>query len=761
MNQKFYSFLNSYGFPMGIVYWIFLCFSVPFFLFSTFLFSTTNYKDVDWNDRLEEYEKKEIERKVHPIELRIRLSERRLDAWTGLESRLKIFRDQSYSLYDPTRSPFNERVSRSTQPEFFTVTSDRSALSGEYSFGILQIAKKDRIGTKAFSKEQTLSPSSFQIRAGEEIVEIDFSKGGTLRDLYEGIYNIPNKPFDITLIPVRKEEEMLLISSKKNGLKNRILFSGDLEFFREVGFLSLPKDREKTEQGWDWKVLDRQLFQGDYSISSDGILSLKNQSMLGISFPKTLPLTPTMVVELRFRSQKVEKEEIPLKEKEKKEPKELPPLGMEQTVDIGDNQIRTVPLIPFLIRSSEEEQFILADETEKTKEANETLTVEAVEEKETENPKRAWIQLVSSETLSTKEQSLISTQGEWKTLRLELQDLIEEKFPLRKIIFRNESKEEQYELDQLKIHDPFAGAEEYNFLERAQNAQFQLNGVELSREKNEINNVIQGVNITLKKPGEGKIIVGSNADRILEEIKKFLDEYNNVMLYLKNLMDLNTKPIFTFADLEERDKEWENKSYEELEFARLSGERYQGYMRSEQSLRSLKTQLRGKMVTTPYERDSSESIRFLQQIGFQNPENFAEAVDLENVRAGYLVLDEEVLKSSLKSNQEEVLRILAHSSEGTLIKNKGIAVQIVQILDNHVKKNLRDESGRTQTGLIALKKKSLETSLRLNQKRLSNAQELVQKRKERFQKDINKILQAQEQGEFRRQQIQNSLNLQR
>ena len=295
MNQKYSSFLYFLGFS-GFVS---IFFVVPFLLFSN-----TDYRNVDWDERLEEYEKKELSRRVHPIELRIRLSEKRLEAWTGLAMRLKIFRDQSYLLYDPTRSPFSERVSRSSHPESFTVTSDRSALSGEYSFEVLQTAKKDRIGTKAFPKEKTFSGASFQVQSGEETVDVDFSKGGNLRELYEVMYHIPNKPFDITLIPVMGEEEMLLISAKKSGVKNRLLLSGDSGFFREIGFLS--QDSEETEQSWGWKDLDPQVFQGDYSIHSNGILTLKKQSRLGIRFPKTLPLTPSMLVELRFRSQKRE-----------------------------------------------------------------------------------------------------------------------------------------------------------------------------------------------------------------------------------------------------------------------------------------------------------------------------------------------------------------------------------------------------------------------------------------------------------------------
>ncbi len=74
-----------------------------------------------------------------------------------------------------------------------------------------------------------------------------------------------------------------------------------------------------------------------------------------------------------------------------------------------------------------------------------------------------------------------------------------------------------------------------NRLQKAQDAEFKYNGVEIQRESNKIEDLINGVTINLQNTGSSTVSITSNVDDMVDTIKKFVADYNAMISNLQSL----------------------------------------------------------------------------------------------------------------------------------------------------------------------------------------------------------------------------------
>ncbi|MBT3924192.1 MAG: flagellar filament capping protein FliD [Nitrospina sp.] len=80
-----------------------------------------------------------------------------------------------------------------------------------------------------------------------------------------------------------------------------------------------------------------------------------------------------------------------------------------------------------------------------------------------------------------------------------------------------------------------------NFTETqsAQNANFILDGVSITKSGNVISDVIDGTILTLESAGSGIVTLSSDTDTIKEKIQSYVDGFNELMVHLNDLLALN------------------------------------------------------------------------------------------------------------------------------------------------------------------------------------------------------------------------------
>ncbi len=92
-------------------------------------------------------------------------------------------------------------------------------------------------------------------------------------------------------------------------------------------------------------------------------------------------------------------------------------------------------------------------------------------------------------------------------------------------------------------YDPVNTDEQLSETVAAQNSQVKINGLTLTQNSNELNDSITGLNLTLKKAEDGKIItldVTQDKEQFKTLVKDFVKKYNDTMGYLNNISGYNS-----------------------------------------------------------------------------------------------------------------------------------------------------------------------------------------------------------------------------
>lgn len=97
----------------------------------------------------------------------------------------------------------------------------------------------------------------------------------------------------------------------------------------------------------------------------------------------------------------------------------------------------------------------------------------------------------------------------------------------------------------------------------AQNANFVLDGVAITKSGNVVSDVIDGTILTLESAGSGTVTLSSDTDTIKEKIQAYADGYNELIVHLNDLLSLDTDTLetsvlfanFTVQNLQQRLRE--------------------------------------------------------------------------------------------------------------------------------------------------------------------------------------------------------------
>jgi len=88
---------------------------------------------------------------------------------------------------------------------------------------------------------------------------------------------------------------------------------------------------------------------------------------------------------------------------------------------------------------------------------------------------------------------------------------------------------------------------------QASDAEIRIDGILIRRDTNEIDNLVEGVNITLTKTGESRISITQDTDKITEKMQEFVTKYNELLDSVKSLTnyDEDTKVAGVFQSSSE------------------------------------------------------------------------------------------------------------------------------------------------------------------------------------------------------------------
>lgn len=222
----------------------------------------------------------------------------------------------------------------------------------------------------------------------------------------------------------------------------------------------------------------------------------------------------------------------------------------------------------------------------------------------------------------------------------------------------------------------------------ATDAEIEINGDTVNvakRSTNQISDLIPGITITLKEEGTVTLGVELDQDKIVENVKAFVDAYNAVVDYI------NQHKKF---------------SYDE---ATQTGTK--GALFGDSALMSIESQLRGLLLETVEGVD--KSVGLLSVIGIKG------ASGVEGAKSGRLEFDQELFKAKLEANFDDIAKLFGAATSG---ETKGVFTRIHDALFDWT----------SSKGILKLKTDTLQRQMSELDKQVAAMEDRLAKREEYY-----------------------------
>jgi flagellar hook-associated protein 2 len=571
-------------------------------------------------------------------------------AWVNLNQQMVSVRDSAQNLYG-FQNPFNNKIANSSDDSVLTATADRTATDQEVNILVKRIAASDRFLSKSLPKDYRAPAGVYTFRIGEEEVRINF-RGGTLKELADAINTKSDGLLEASVVSDSKNTQVFLIESTKTGARNTLRFQDQAAAFgEEAGIIERSLEASRTIS------LSPSVVEGEGFSVSEGTLHLNPASEVRIPLRPAHTMNPNMVLSLEAWVERLPEETY--EEPTRPPGPSLPSVGGIEFEGIGVESARSRTVLP-------------------PWEPPEPPT-------RVDDPKILFVREGDSLTALPP----LQDSGDFLPLQFQASQLPQR---IDGLVVRNRNTYRKVHLRNIRIYDKTARGEyrAVNPLSSAEDAVIEMNGIEVTRESNEIDDLLPGVNITLH--GAGVAPVSLSVARDLESIKEslynFIGYYNRLLMHVDILTRRDEQVLESAVFLDDKEQE---QAEEDL-----------GLFQGNTTLMQLKSRLQ-RIMMDPHPTDGGRSLSLLAQIGITTSGGTFQTsgtIDRNRLR-GYLQIDEDKLEESVTRMGDWVKQLFGYDSDNDLTVDTGAAYQV----DTYIKAYV--ETG----GIVANRMAALDSSI--------------------------------------------------
>jgi flagellar hook-associated protein 2 len=608
----------------------------------------------------------ELERQpVRRMETRVETYGEQQDAWRSMGRTLGQLRDASRRMYG-FENPFRDRIASSSDQSVLTASATRQARESIEELTVLQTAGRDRFASRPVDRDFRVTPGRYQFSVGDEERTFRFG-GGTLEDFSDAVNERLGSIVRTAVVPDTRETRVFVVEGLQEGSEAILGFGEDAApLMEEIGVLAPARQ-------------DRQV-----SLLSESPLRLEPGTTDEIRLDSPFPIEPGMVLRFEART-----EEIP------REPWSPPPVPPGPDVP----QRGSVTL----------EGITIEDETVPL----------ALPEQETPQPPRLVEDnravAVNGPGGTRSELPPLPEAATFQTVEIPASQLVA---TAQSFSFQNLNTDRALEVRNIRILDPTTrgGGSPRNVLDSARDARIRYNGIEITRGSNEIDDLIPGVTLTLRRPSDEPVEVDiqPNREAAKDSIIEMVGYYNQV------IRDIN---IYTRNEPALIDQiEYFDEAERELMESRL------GIFQGDSSLNQLRTRMQTIMMNA-YDTGGRDSYALLAQIGVStNASGAGGGVDSARLR-GYLEINESQLDEALNRDFEAVGRLFGQDTDGDLAVDRGVAVALEQFVSPYVRTG----------GIVASRTDSLSTQINQTEDRISRYNDRLEDYEQQLRRDFGQM----------------------
>ena len=225
-------------------------------------------------------------------------------------------------------------------------------------------------------------------------------------------------------------------------------------------------------------------------------------------------------------------------------------------------------------------------------------------------------------------------------------------------------------IERVNGDDGAAGFRPLNAVSTARDAIISMEGIEIQRPSNEINDLIPGITITAKNVSDKpvKLQVETDGDAIKEAIINLVGNYNRLMA------EINVLSSFRGLKGESDD----TRVIDELTYLtseeRADYRKKLGAFQGDSTLMQMRNSLM-RIVSSSYPTSEDSTLTLLAQIGVGTDVRRSGGTDVSRLR-GYLEIDEKVLDAAIASKLPAVRQLFGFDTTGDLLVDSGIAYSL-------------------------------------------------------------------------------------
>ena len=624
-------------------------------------------KIIDDLMRLERIPKERTEKGIDDLEAK-------KTYWQDVGARISSMRESARMLYS-FQNPFNERIVKSTDESVITASASREAGEQTYSFTVKQTAQADRFLSSPLDEKMKIEAGTYIFSVGESEISINF-RGGTLKDFVEAVNRRGQDKISASLLAIQVGTKSLLIESKLTGAENRLGFSGDAAALAiKLGMMEQGNDT-RTEIQITESTVKSTGGEDSFKIN-DGALQVPAQS--SVSLPVGISLASDSPVLLKLEtSTKVESSgifQIP-----------QPPPG---------------PSVP----SGSVSYSGITIENEPSYSPLPEWTPPAAPQRHDD---MAVLSLVFSDGSSAKLPP-ISDSSDFVSRQYLLSGIAQGR-TIVSLNVENTNTHREVSIGKIEIFDPTVttgGLIPLNSVSTARDAIITMEGIEITRPSNSINDIIPGLTLNVKGVSDkpALLTVSGDTEAVKDAIISFVGNYNRLMAEI-NILTAPSRASQPGQKPRADERVIDELTYLTADEKAAMKERL-GIFSGDTTLTSLKSSLQ-RTITAPYPTFLERELAMLSQIGIGTSiGDRGGGYDIANMR-GYLNINEKVLDAALENKIPAIKQLFASDTSGDLIADTGVAFNVDTFLKPFTDKG----------GIISLKTDTIDSRITQDKRKI-------------------------------------------
>ncbi len=545
---------------------------------------------------------------------------------------------KSKALYG-VNSPFDDKISNSND-DGFSAKVTKYADVAEHSVRVEQKAKAHRVGSSSLNRSYDVPEGTYKFKISEKPVNVDFEGG----DLEKFAKKISDEGKDVIKASITNDTEktrILVLESVRTGKKNFISFDDDFtkNFFEKIGFFEKVPSFEKNF------VLDRQnitVLNGTKTplINNSKLILRKDENLL-YNMDESIKHRDGLVLEVDMKK-------------------------IDNTPGAAGSRQNSVPNGPDFSETGEAVVYDVQLEGERP-----DLDIPPYKKPDEIKPQvivndDKYLEIKTNKRTIQLDELNVTTDG--SKLRFKMPDLIDKDESVTGLVFKNKNTYKEIEVSGIKFvdEDSAGGVKFKRELSKPDDSRIFVDGIEIIRDSNTIDDVLKGVTINLfdKTNGDALLQVDRDYEKMVNGITEFVGEYNSLLKDIYDRIDANKE----------------------------TGE--EGVLAKENELKNFISRMRVIMMNS-YPTEIGAELSMLNQIGISTNEAVSPGqvkdVNKDKLK-GYLEMNEDKFVNKfmevMEKHPSSVKQLFGSDKNGDFAYDDGVAVQIEKLLKSYTQKSV-------------------------------------------------------------------------